>query len=224
VLSARPETGTLVRMSARHAGTAPSPDPGGQTVGAVIARFLRAAQDGRVLASSGERYTSAQLRELRAALSHVDSELGTMPLQTLREDHIAALLDELRAEGLSPGREIAIIGAVGSLYEYALERGLATVDPLTKPAGGARGESIPARTPPAPTPPATAAPTPTPRPTPTPTPLPTPLPPPPTPTATPTPTPTLAMLALGTRVATWTTWIVVIGFVVVVLVLVVELA
>jgi hypothetical protein len=67
---------------------------------------------GELVRSSGP---PARQRELRAALSHVDAHLGTMPLESLRSRDIAELLDELRAEGLSERRETAILEAARSL-------------------------------------------------------------------------------------------------------------
>ncbi len=63
--------------------------------------------------------SSVRQRELRAALSHVDADLGTMPLSSLRNRHVAELLDDLRAEGLSERRETAILDAVRSLSAFS---------------------------------------------------------------------------------------------------------
>jgi site-specific recombinase XerC len=159
----------------------------------VIARFLRAAEEGRAVGGSGKRYTSAELRELRAALSHLDSEIGAMQVQAVRSRDVNALLDELRGEGLSARREAAIVEALRSLFAYAVARGLAAVIPRIEQPEPKREEPIPA---------VTAQPA----------------------TSRRQPTPTTAMLALGTRAAGWTMWIIVIGFAVVVVALLVELA
>ena len=95
----------------------------------------------------------ARQRELRAALTHVDADLGTMPLSSLRNRHVAALLDDLREAGLIARRETAILDAVRSLSEFDAD-----------------------------------------------------------PPAAITPTPTLTMLALGARVAVWTSWTIAIVF------------
>ena len=86
------------------------------SVGAAVAELIRAAEDGRAQGPGGETYTRAQLRDLRAALSHVDAELGSLPLQSLRHRHVDALLGDLREGGLSARRENAILDALDLLY------------------------------------------------------------------------------------------------------------
>ena len=133
-------------------------------------------------------------RELRSALSHVAAELGEMPVRTVRPRHLTAFLDGLRSAGLSRRREAAVVDALHGVFAFAVARRLVAADP-TPDARQAPADGM--QTPPArPAPPA--------RPT-------------------PTPTPTFAMLALGARVAFWTTWIVTLGFLVLLLVLLVEL-
>jgi hypothetical protein len=148
---------------------------GDSSLGAVIAEFLRAAAPG-------------DDRELRSALSHVDAELGTMSVRSIRPRHLTALLDGLRSSGLSRRREAAVVDALHAVFAFAVAHRLVAVDPMPD------------------TPPAPANDMPT-----------------PTPTPTRTPTPTFAMLALGARVAFWTTWIITLGFLVLLLVLLVEL-
>jgi hypothetical protein len=80
---------------------------GDLTVGAAGAELLSAAE-----ANASSR---AELRELRAALSHIDAELGPLPLRALDEEHVQALVGSLRAAGLSPERERAIVSAVDAL-------------------------------------------------------------------------------------------------------------
>jgi hypothetical protein len=91
---------------------------GDSSVSAVIVAFAGASDE------PGER------RELRSALSHVDAELGTMPIRAVRARHIVALLDELRAAGLSPRRRMAVTDALHSLFGFAVARGLVTASPL----------------------------------------------------------------------------------------------
>ena len=80
---------------------------GDPTVGAAGAELLSAAE-----ANASSR---AELRELRAALSHIDAELGPLPLRALDDGRVQALVDSLRAAGLSPERERAIVSAVDAL-------------------------------------------------------------------------------------------------------------
>jgi hypothetical protein len=142
-----------------------SPPAGDVTLGSVIAEFLSDA---------------GVDRELRAALWHIDAELGTMPVRDIRPRHVTALLDDLRRAGLSASRSDAVEDALHALFAFAVSRRLVAVNPMTGP------------------PPAAA--------------------PPPS-----TPTPTFAMVALGARVAFWTTWIVLIGFLALLLILLVAL-
>jgi hypothetical protein len=132
------------------------------------------------------RRTAGDDRELRAALSHIDAELGTMPVRSVRPRHLSTLLDDLRAAGLGARREATMVDALHGLFAFALARRLVAADP-----------------------------------TPGTTPLRTPAAPPRTPSRS--PTPTLAMLALGARVAFWTTWIITLAFLVLLLGLLLEL-
>lgn len=157
---------------------------GDSTVSAVIAGFVRATDP------HGDR------RELRAALSHVEAELGTMPVRAVRTRHVTALLDELRRAGLSPRRETAIVEALRSLYAFAVARGLVAVSPIGEPARRPTAVPRPPRRP------ADEPRTP--------------------PRARAAPVPTLTMLALGARVAFWTTWIIMLGFIALLVLLVVE--
>jgi hypothetical protein len=77
------------------------------TVSAAGAELLSAAE-----ASSSTR---SELRELRAALSHIDAELGPLPLRSLDDERVAAFVANLREAGISPQRERAIVRALGAL-------------------------------------------------------------------------------------------------------------
>jgi hypothetical protein len=120
-------------------------------------------------------------RELRAALGHIDAELGTMPVRNVRPRHLTALIDDLRRAGLSANREATVAEALHAVFTFAVDRRLIAVNPM----GGTP--------PPAPAAPQSG------------------------------PTPTFTMLALGARVAFWTTWLIVFGFLALLLVLILEL-
>ena len=151
------------------------------TLSSVIAQFVGSA------GTAGER------RDRRAALSHVDAALGTMPMRAIRSRNLTAMLDDLDEAGLSPRRQDAVVEALHSLYAFAIGRGLVADDPIPGAAAVA---------------------------TPTPTQVPTPAlaPAPPT-----TPTPTLTVLALGARVAAWTAWTIASVFALLLVALVLEL-
>jgi hypothetical protein len=170
----------------------PLPLTADSSVGAVIAEFVVATDPDR---------------DLRSALSHVDAELGTMPVRSVRTRHLATLLDDLRGAGLNSRRETAIVGALEALFAFAVARGLVAVSPIAAPPRRApdfaaevpprRAPDFAAEVPPRRAPEFSAE---APR------------------------TPTLTMLALGARVAWWTSVIVTLVFVVLLLALLVELA
>jgi hypothetical protein len=82
----------------------PDGDP---TVGAAVAELLSTAE--------ATASTRSELRELRAALSHIDAELGPLPLRSLDDARVAELVGTLRAAGLSPERERAVVRALDAL-------------------------------------------------------------------------------------------------------------
>jgi hypothetical protein len=150
------------------------------SVSAVIAGFTQAARAGR---------------ELRAALSHVDADLGTMPVRNVRTRHVSALLDDLEAAGISPRREEAVIDALDGLFAFARGEGLVTTDPVAD-ALDAAPEPHDSPAPPI----ASLAP------------------------ASGAATATATMLALGARVASWTAGAILIVFLLLLVALVAELA
>jgi site-specific recombinase XerD len=102
------------------------------TLRAVIGEFVAAAG------------TVAERRERRAALSHVDAGLGTMPIRSVRTRNLAALLDDLYEAGLSARREAAVVDALHSLYAFAIARGLVADDPTPGGAAAATPAPMPA--------------------------------------------------------------------------------
>jgi hypothetical protein len=132
-----------------RAAAAPAVVPAGEQLGAVIAEFLQDAQNGRARDYAGQPYTRESLRELRAALTHVDSELGDLSLDAVTGRHVQMLLDDVRDAGLAASRISSIVMALHSLYAYAIDRGLAAGSPLPGPV-------VPAPVAPAPVAPAPA--------------------------------------------------------------------
>ena len=86
---------------------------------ALIAEYLGATTHSR-----------ESLRELRSALGHVSAALGTTDAAAVRAWQVEALVERLRAAGLSPRRATSVIDALDELYEYAIQRGLVRVSPL----------------------------------------------------------------------------------------------
>ena len=142
-----------------------SPLTGDSSLGCVIAELLAETDAGAD-------------RELRSALGHVDAELGTMPVRSIRPRHLSAMIDDLHHAGLSPRREAVVDEALHAVFAFAVAHRLVAVNPMAGPAPAEpRGG----------------------------------------------PSPTYTMLALGARMAFWTTWLVAIGFLALLLILLVEL-
>jgi hypothetical protein len=122
-----------------NVASAPSPSPSPRVaveergqLGALIDEFLQATEDGLVRGDDGARYTREEMRELRGALSYVDSELGSMDVQEVRRRHVQALLDQLRGSGVTPARVSAIADAIRSLYTYAIRRDIVGFTPAVE--------------------------------------------------------------------------------------------
>jgi hypothetical protein len=93
--------------------------PGGPLLGDVIAQYLADAEDGRARESGGKRYTRESLRELRAALAHVDSQMGDRPVDELTSETVARLLGELARTGVATDRIDSVVLALHALHSYA---------------------------------------------------------------------------------------------------------
>jgi hypothetical protein len=163
------------------------------TLGAVIAVYLGA------IAAHGDR------RELRSALSHVAAELGTIPVRHIRSWHVEALLEKLSDAGLNPRRQAAVVDALHAVFSFAMARGLIADDPTPRRAARSREpalrwDDVRGRSREVPRRPREL----------------------PRRSQGASATPTLTMLALGARVAFWTTWFIVVGFLVLLIALLFE--
>jgi hypothetical protein len=101
-------------------------------VAALIDEFLQSAENEVAYDGGSKRYTRESVRQLRGALSYVDSELGTMDVQDVRRRHVQALLEQLRASGLPGPRVIAVAEALRDLYAYAIRRDLVGFSPAVE--------------------------------------------------------------------------------------------
>jgi hypothetical protein len=101
-------------------------------LGAVIDDFLQEAEDGRARERNGGPYPPERLRQLRGALSYVDSALGSTPLEDVRRRHIQAMLEQLRASGVTADRLTSIASSLRSLYAYAIQRDLVGYSPVVE--------------------------------------------------------------------------------------------
>jgi hypothetical protein len=101
-------------------------------LGAVIDEFLQAAEDGSARDRSGAPYPPERLRQLRGALSYVDSALGSTPIEDVRRRHVQAMLEQLRGTGVTTDRLTSIAAALRSLYAYAIQRDLVGYSPVVE--------------------------------------------------------------------------------------------
>jgi hypothetical protein len=103
-----------------------------EELGALIEEFLAAAEGGQARAAGGAPYSHDEIRALRGALSYVDSELGSMSVQDVRRRHVQALVGQLRASGVPPGRVTAVLEALRALYADAIRRDIVGFSPLVE--------------------------------------------------------------------------------------------
>jgi hypothetical protein len=99
-------------------------------LGPLIEEFIDAAEDGVARDSRGQPYTAEGLRALRGGLSYVDTELGEMALQGVRQRHVQGLVTQLRGAGLAPARIFGVVDALSALYAYAIRRDLVGSSPV----------------------------------------------------------------------------------------------
>lgn len=101
-------------------------------LGAVIDEFLVAAEQGSARDRGGQPYPPERLRQLRGALSYVDSSLGSTAIEDVRHRHVQAMLEQLRASGVTNDRVTSIAAALRSLYAYAIQRDLVGYTPVVE--------------------------------------------------------------------------------------------
>jgi hypothetical protein len=104
----------------------------GAELGAVIDEFLQDAEDGRAHDRNGNSYPPERLRQLRGALSYVDSALGSTNIEDVRRRHVQAMVDQLQAAGVTSDRVTSITAALRSLYAYAIQRDLVGYSPVVE--------------------------------------------------------------------------------------------
>ena len=92
-------------------------------LGAVIAAFLEDAAADRTRSRE-------ELRQLRRALTHVDTELGSVGVGAVGGRDVLGLVDELGAAGLPASRTDAIVDALRAVFAYAIAQGIVKTSPL----------------------------------------------------------------------------------------------
>jgi hypothetical protein len=101
-------------------------------LGAVIDDFLLSAENGSARDRDGQPYAPERLRQLRGALSYVDSALGSTPIEDVRHRHVQAMLEQLRSSGVTNDRLTSIAASLRSLYAYAIQRDLVGFSPVVE--------------------------------------------------------------------------------------------
>jgi hypothetical protein len=119
--------------------------PHGAELGAVIDEFLLAAETGAARDRTGRSYPPERVRQLRGALSYVDSSLGSTAIDDVRHRHVQAMLEQLRSTGLTNDRLTSIAAAMRSLYAYAIQRDLVGYTPVVELGLPEPGEFEPAQ-------------------------------------------------------------------------------
>jgi hypothetical protein len=104
----------------------------GAELGAVIDEFLQDVEEGRARDHSGDPYSFERLRQLRGALSYVDSALGSTDIEDVRRRHVQGMIDQLQASGVPNDRVSSIAAAMRSLYAYAIQRDLVGYSPVVE--------------------------------------------------------------------------------------------
>jgi hypothetical protein len=104
----------------------------GPLVDSVITDFLAAAERGEAHERSGAEYTQPRRAQLRAGLTYVESEIGSMPLQAVRRRHVQALIDELHSAGLPSDRIVEVVSSFRDLFVYAIQRDLVDFNPIVE--------------------------------------------------------------------------------------------
>jgi hypothetical protein len=103
------------------------------SVGAVVDDVLRAADAGAVRDTRGRLLGPDAVRELHWWLGgYLREAMGARKLRDLRTHHLQDFLDGLEDSGVSPQRLRRVVEAMGTLYQYARERGLAAADPTAR--------------------------------------------------------------------------------------------
>jgi integrase len=64
--------------------------------------------------------------------THLEPKLGRLRIQSVRPDHVARLLDDLRRAGLAPWTVKGVYVLLGSIFSHAMTRGLIAESPLKR--------------------------------------------------------------------------------------------
>jgi hypothetical protein len=102
------------------------------SVSQLIERFLDAAEDGEARGRNDRPYSDDELAELDWALAgYVAGNIGDLRAGAVRGRQVFRLIDELEDAGMPRSRLHAVVGALAELFDYAVDLGLARVNPAT---------------------------------------------------------------------------------------------
>lgn len=111
------------RLSLQNRAAQGAPAPSAMpTVSEAASAFLRDAEQGRTWARGGKRYAARSLaiydQDFRL---RIVPALGTLPVDQVRRSQVQALVSEVAVLS-SPQRARMVVGALGALYRYLMER------------------------------------------------------------------------------------------------------
>jgi integrase len=112
----------------------------GVTVREAIDVFLAGVEDGSICNRSGQVFKPSAVRGLRRELrGRVSTAFGAARLGELTLPDVQRFADKVAAEGVAPQTIKNVVHSIGSVYAWALPRGLAKINPTTGvrlPTGG----------------------------------------------------------------------------------------
>jgi hypothetical protein len=105
------------------------------TLGALVTDFLKSAE-------TDSDFTREQLREFRGALAHVvASKFAAQDARELSAADVHALVEELRADGVSSRRAGEVVHSLRLVFAHAIAGGVLRVSPLVGAAAVAETEA-----------------------------------------------------------------------------------
>jgi integrase len=103
--------------------------PSKLTLAAVAEDFFSTFES---LVQAGEKSERTLVLYRQRWRSHLERNLGRLPVQSIRAEHVARVLEALRRAGLSPWTVKGIHVLLGSIFAHAMARGLLLESPLKR--------------------------------------------------------------------------------------------
>jgi hypothetical protein len=96
-----------------------------------VTAALAVADEGPVVTALIHEFLAAGApAEIRDGLGYVNAEMGRAHVQAVRRRDVQAVVEGLRATGMSPDRLAAVVEAMRELFTYAVQRDLVDVNPV----------------------------------------------------------------------------------------------